>query len=197
MTTITVPGTVSDTPVLADKITFCPKAHRILEANQAGISKDSKDNILTWYNSFENQDPQNLIGVTFTTDTAYDLNSGIIYLNAPGSYHVTASWNKQGTVGHNGINFYYAPCSNPITITDKITFTGFSPASFNAHSVTNDGCMQTSTTIYAPPQHVPAKIMVTAAHESVTGEVLVKGHHGSPSAGGSRGSFCTITYLGA
>jgi len=76
-TTITIPGTVSDTPIVTDKINFCPKAHRKLEANNAGISDDSKDNILTWYNSFENQDPQNLIGVTFTTDTAYDLNSGL------------------------------------------------------------------------------------------------------------------------
>jgi len=118
-------------------------------------------------------------------------------LNAPGSYHVTASWNKQGATGHSGINLYYAPCSNPVTITDKSNFTGFSPASLNGHDVTNLGCMQTSTTIYVPPNHAPAKIMLTAASESVAGDVFVKGHQGSPSAGGSRSSFCQIAYLGA
>jgi len=189
---------MSEAPILTDKIVYNPKPHRKLEANRMQIDKAATSCIMNWYNSIENQDPEGVIAVAFSTDTTYDANKGVIYLNKPGTYNITASWSKDGAAGHAGIWLHYADDKSPVTITNKTTFTGFGYLSVNANSVSPDGSIQTSRTIHVPPQHVPARIMVAASStSSVSGDVFVKGHVGSPSVGGSISSFCQITYLGA
>ena len=76
---------MSEPPILTDKIVYNPKAHRKLEANRMKVDKVATSNIMSWYNSVEDQDPEQIIAALFTTDSTYDAKKGVIYLNKSGS----------------------------------------------------------------------------------------------------------------